>query len=350
MKIFITILISMILFLTNPASAQTDSIKVLFLGNSYTQVNNLPNLFQELSASGGKTVIVDSNTPGGYTLNGHSTNVTSLQKISEDTWNYVILQEQSQIPTVEYHRYNTMYPAARILDSLIILNNGNTAFFMTWGRKFGGQQAWGGYSSPEFIDFFHMQDTLSSAYTEISDELGVTLCPVGNAWATAFGQDSTINLWSGDNSHPSLEGSYLAACVFYSVLFDANPYGLSYMAGIDPEIALFLQNAAYQTVVSIADQPMIPDDIELYQNYPNPFNANTIIKYNLNSDSNIKLTVHDIMGREVAALFNGYQSAGSQSISWDGTDNAGRNIASGIYFYILQTDQYSISKRMLLVK
>jgi type II secretory pathway component GspD/PulD (secretin) len=92
------------------ASAQ-DTLSVLFLGNSYCSVNNLPQLVQNLSASAGKTLIIDSNMPGGFTLTGHSSDPSSTAKISQGNWDYVILQEQSQIPTIDQFRYNDMYPA-----------------------------------------------------------------------------------------------------------------------------------------------------------------------------------------------------------------------------------------------
>jgi len=141
-----------------------DSLRVLWLGNSYTYSNDLPQLTADLAAAASKTLINDSNTPGGYTLAGHSTNATTLGLIAQGGWDYVVLQEQSQIPTIPYWREHSMYPAARLLDSLIVQNGAATMFFMTWGREFGGQQCIDDYCSPDFVDFFHMQDSLASAY------------------------------------------------------------------------------------------------------------------------------------------------------------------------------------------
>ena len=331
--------------------AQNDTLKVLFLGNSYTYSNELPQLFVDLSRSGGKEVIVDSNTPGGYTLEQHATNSTSLEKIAVGIWDYVILQEQSQIPTIDHWRYNSMYPAARLLDSLIHEHNEQTAFFMTWGRKYGGQQTIGGYSSPVFVDFFHMQDSLSSAYTEITSELSATLNPVGNAWATAFQMDSTVNLWQGDNSHPTLMGSYLAGCVFYGVFFEESPIGLEFTAGLPWEDAYFLQTAASQTLSVInPPQEYSPSRSSLLQNYPNPFNTATTIPYVLGSSSFVHLGVFDLLGREVKILVRGYQSAGSHNVSWNGTSDDGNEISSGMYFCRITAGDASISKMLLYIK
>ena len=342
-----------LLLLLSPVSlyAQHDTLHVLFLGNSYTYFNDLPNMFVDLSRSGDRPVFVDSNTPGGYTLMEHSTNAVSLEKISQGIWDYVVLQEQSQIPTIDYWRYNSMYPAARALDSLITEHNENTAFFMTWGRKYGGTQTIGGYSSPVFVDFFHMQDSLSSAYTQIANELSATLCPVGNAWATAVRMDSTVDLWQGDNSHPTLRGSYLAACVFYAVFFDESPVGLEYTAGLQTVDALFLQQAAQQTVMKSSSKfiPQ-PSAFILYQNFPNPFNSNTTIHYNLQRPADVKLKIVDILGREVITIVDQYQTAGPKSIIWNGTNASGFDVSSGIYFYKIQAGRNTESKKLLILR
>ena len=361
MKTKIKILL-LILFLITPASSQAqDTLNVLFLGNSYTQFNLMPVIFQELSESGGYHVWVDLYTPGGYTLEGHSTDENAIRKIERGYWNYVILQEQSQIPSIDYLRYNMMYPAAEVLDSTILANNAQTGFFMTWGRKYGGQQNWGSYSSPVFEDFFHMQDSLSSAYTEIAEMLGSTLCPVGNAWATAVEMDSLVDLWQEDNSHPSLLGSYLTACVFYSVLHNDSPVGLSYTGGLSVEDALFMQTAAEMTVLSIEQENSAPPvQFTMMKNYPNPFNATTVISFQLQAEGYVSLDVFDVTGRVVGALRatpgnglpqNQWMSAGHHEVVWDAS-----GVASGVYLVRLsipqgaETQRNSVARKVILVK
>ena len=133
-----------------------DTLSVLFLGNSYTSYNNLPQLVQSLSNSAGKTLIIDSNMPGGYPMSGHLNDATTFSKISQGNWDYVILQEQSQIPTIDFYRYNDMYPAITDLKLLIEQYNpcARLITYMTWGRRFGGQQCdpSNTYCSPVFTD------------------------------------------------------------------------------------------------------------------------------------------------------------------------------------------------------
>lgn len=325
---------------------------MLFIGNSYTQFNNLPGLFTELSASGNRAVIAGYSAFGGAWLEDHLAYETTLNRIGLGDWDYVVLQEQSQVPTIDYWRYNSMYPAARSLDSLILESgNEHTCFFMTWGRKYGGQQSIGGYNSPEFADFYQMQDSLDAAYTQIAEELDAVLAPVGNAWATAFSQDSLIDLWQADLSHPTLQGSYLTACVFYAELFGDSPVGLTFYAGLDPETAEFLQLAADQTVLKVKPIPPSSDTPDFdCETYPEPFNATTTITYYLRQAEYLTLTVYDISGRMVATLADGWQAPGQHLTRWDGRTSEGWPVSSGIYFYRLVSDNLSTSGTLLLVK
>lgn len=231
--------------------------KVLFLGNSYTAVNNLPALVQGLAESAGYDIYVDKNTPGGYTLafptNGHLYNQTSLDKIAAEAWDYVVLQEQSQFPVIEYYRNNYTFTGARELDSIIKQNNSctQTMFYMTWGRKYGGQQCINGYCSVDFTDYAHMQDSLASAYLWMSNDLQTPVAPVGMAWKKSIIEyGDPVELFASDASHPSLAGSYLAACVYYAAIFHESPEGLSYNAGLEEEDAIYLQMIAAETVLN----------------------------------------------------------------------------------------------------
>ena len=116
---------------------------ILWLGNSYTGTNNLPGTFRQLSLAAGDSVDHDSYTPGGYTFEGHSTNATTLNKIAEEPWDFVVLQEQSQRPSFPPAQVaNEVYPYAEILVDSIRSNHECTEplFYMTWGRRAGDQQ------------------------------------------------------------------------------------------------------------------------------------------------------------------------------------------------------------------
>jgi len=326
--------------------SQDDTLRVLFVGNSHTYVNDLPTMFLNLAQSGGHPVIKDMSAPGGYTFQQHTTNATTLTKINQGIWDYVVLQEQSQFPVIEYYRDSSMYPSARILDSLIRRNNQHTAFYMTWGWRDGGLHNINGHTSPEFRDYYHMQDSVTSAYTRIADELNALLLPAGNAWKIAKTIDSSLALWLPDGYHPSLIGSYLTACVFYAKFFNESPIGLSYTAGISPETAVFLQTCANQAVLGIID-PVIetPHAFEISGVYPNPFNSAANIEYMLSQAGRVEVSVYDILGRKVTKLVDINQAAGKYLIYWNAN-----NRPTGIYFIRLKSGNFSETKRITMVR
>jgi hypothetical protein len=237
-------------------SISQDTLSVLFIGNSYTSYNNLPLLVKNLSTSAGKTLNIDSNMPGGYLMSSHLNDATTFSKISQGNWDYVILQEQSQIPTIDFYRYNGMYPAMTDLKSLIEQYNpcAKIITYMTWGRRFGGQQCdpSGTYCSPVFTNFNHMQDSLTSAYLEISEQLNIQCAPVGITWQNIL-NDTTLILHSNDNSHPNIDGSYVAALSIFSSIWKQGTSGLSYTAGLSNQLAQYYQSKSDNTIFNSAN-------------------------------------------------------------------------------------------------
>jgi len=249
MKTKLTFLLLAVISIKNIAAQ--DTLSVLFIGNSYTSANNLPQLVQNLSTSAGKTLNIDSNMPGGFPLSSHLNDATTFSKISQGNWDYVILQEQSQIPTIDYYRYNDMYPAMTDLKSVIEQYNpcAKIITYMTWGRRFGGQQCdpSGTHCSPVFANFNHMQDSLTSAYLEISEQLNIQCAPVGVTWQNIL-NDTTLVLHSGDNSHPNIDGSYVAALTIFSSIWKQGTSGLTYTAGLSNQLAQYYQSKSDYTI------------------------------------------------------------------------------------------------------
>jgi len=86
------------------------------------------------------------------------------------------------------------------------------------------------------------------------------------------------------------------------------------------------------------------------QNYPNPFNSATTISYDISKITDIELTIFNILGQKIRTLVNCRQPAGTYQIQWDGQDNAGRNVASGIYFYRLKAGEFAQIRKIILMK
>ncbi len=94
----------------------------------------------------------------------------------------------------------------------------------------------------------------------------------------------------------------------------------------------------------------IPEDFELQQNYPNPFNPSTTIEYSVREAGHVELSVYDLSGRKTATLVNEGKSAGLYAATWGGDDGFGNPVASGVYFYRIESGDYVESKKMVLVK
>jgi hypothetical protein len=325
-------------------SQQQDTVRVLFIGNSYTYANDLPIVFRELARAAGRKVLVDDSTPGGFSLEQHLNYKLTVDKILERRWDYVILQEQSVTPLIPYYREHSMYPAARRLDSLVKSVGGKTVFFLTWARKFGGQYTYGSYTSPLFKDFFQMQDTITMAYRRIASELSSIVCPVGLAWKLAFRANPAAPLWdNGDKSHPFPEGTYLAACTFYSTIFGASPEGIPYTA---PEVSSAAASY-YQALGSHATLVYgeVGPRCRLWQNFPNPFARMTTVTFSIPQSGFATVKLFSINGREVATVASGLREAGTYDIYFDR-----RTLASGVYFYRLQFGGEYETMKMIVLK
>ncbi len=112
-----------------------------------------------------------------------------------------------------------------------------------------------------------------------------------------------------------------------------------------PAVDVFQQNTT-----SVKHKVELTNDILLYQNFPNPFNPSTRINFSLTRISNIKLKIFDITGEEIRTLLNEIKNPGQYKVYWNGKDNFGKNVASGIYIYSLSTDNKKISRKMVLIK
>jgi len=222
---------------------------VLFIGNSYTYYNNLPQLLSSMASSTGDSIWFDSNTPGGYTLQAHSSDANTLFKIAQGNWDYVVLQEQSQRPSFPIASVQfDVFPYARKLDSLITLANPctETAFYMTWGRKNG--DANNCFSWPPVCTYDGMDSLLNLRYRMMADSNNAILSPVGAVWNYIRTQYPLIELYQADESHPSLEGSYAAALTFYTTILRKDPYLVNYDAGLPSSTTSNIKDAVKSVV------------------------------------------------------------------------------------------------------
>ena len=242
MKYKISLFFFLLLFLSEVLVAQAP--KVLFIGNSYTEVNNLPNLIKSVANSVGESIEFSSNTPGGCTFQQHCNN-QSMDLICQGGWDYVVLQEQSQYPSFPITQVqNEVFPfAARLNDSIEKYNPcAETIFYMTWGRENGDPQ-WAPISTYEGMD-----DSLYRRYMIMAEDNDALVAPVGRVWRHIRENYPQIQLYSGDGSHPSYIGSYAAACTFYTIIFENDPTQITFTGSAHPEQAEIIRNVVKQVV------------------------------------------------------------------------------------------------------
>ena len=111
-----------------------------------------------------------------------------------------------------------------------------------------------------------------------------------------------------------------------------------------------LRAIAAQTATAIIETDSRPTTFELSQNYPNPFNARTTIFYQIPTDGRVQLTLFNMNGQRVKALIDAPRAAGTHNAVWDGTDDLGRPVGSGVYLYRLRAGSLQQTRRLVLVK
>jgi hypothetical protein len=226
-------------------------VRVLFIGNSYTYVNDLPGMFSALARAGGHAVKTGMAAEGGWAFSEHANSPQTLEQLKSTKWDFVVLQEQSQIPAIKQSRMTGMYPAARLLVRQIREVQAIPIFFQTWAHR-------NGWSENGLPGYEAMQSQIDSGYQQIAQELNVPIAPAGYAWFMAMRQNPQWNLWQEDGSHPNEQGTYLAACVFYAVVFRQSPEGLTYAAHLPQETAHALQSIAANVVLKNPKQWYLP--------------------------------------------------------------------------------------------
>jgi hypothetical protein len=190
-------------------------LRVLFIGNSYTFVNNLPKLLEAVAASqkDGPRIETETSLRGGMALKWHWEEGKALEAIRRGGWDYVVLQEHSLLGRIPASGTEPVVndPASyleygRKFDAEIRKAGARTILYATWARD--------GY--PE------QQRRLDDAFVLLARETGAGLVPTGLAWTLAKIEAPGIRLYMPDRSHPSMAGSYLNALVFYRCLTGRN--------------------------------------------------------------------------------------------------------------------------------
>lgn len=234
------------LLLTVGVLSAQEQPRVLFIGNSYTQVNNLPQMVADIAQSMGESMEYRSNTPGGCTFGMHCHN-QSMTMICEGGWDFVVMQEQSQLPAFPLDSVELyVFPfAQQLVDSVYVHNPcAEPMFYMTWGRKYGDTE----FGYPPMDTYEGMDSLLYARYMQMGEDNDASVCPVGRVWHYLRDHNEEIELYMSDGSHPSQAGTYAAACAFYTMIFGRDPDSISHNAGLDENVAHAIRYAAHEVV------------------------------------------------------------------------------------------------------
>ena len=216
-----------LLFLLLSAHASAAPERVLFVGNSFTYYNNSLHFhYEELvkaSLPENRNHVRSMTISGGKLHEHHGLSAIA----NSDQWDIVILQGHSLGPIDEAERFSE---AVRNHSEVIRDAGAEPVLFMTWA----------------YTDRSEMTSLLYDAYTRLGKDLGAQVVPVGLAFERVTNENPGIELRTSDKVHPTLAGTYLAACVFYAALQDRSPENIDYDAGLLEEEAAYLQTVAWE--------------------------------------------------------------------------------------------------------
>ncbi len=257
-----------------------------------------------------------------YTYNENGKILTSLDNLShslktytyDNIGNLVMITYEKWLNGAYVFDYQVTYTYDSFGNQLTELS-GNTLITYTYDVQGNLLTRRIAYWNPAWLSFLD-RELLSYTYDENGNGINV------NNFEWAY--DSWIQKW-GD----------------LSLSYNNNDTIKYYAANISVQ---------YTSFTEIKDDLININSFTLDQNYPNPFNPSTIIKYSIAEVTNVKLTIYDILGREVITLINSELHPGAYSMIWNATDKFGKKVTSGIYFYTLEAGKFTKTNKMLLIK
>lgn len=237
----------LIVFILMSMFSYAQPSNVLFVGNSYTHMNNLYRIYANLANSKGKMVFTDTLAVSGSSIREHALRANTYKKIKSKNWDFVFIQGYSRELSYDSARIATeTIPYAQLMiDSIKKYNPcAQIYYYMTWGYADGFSD-----SIPN-DNYFLMQERIQRGYIQLSQATGgYPIAPVGMVWQEVRKRYPDINLYEADKAHPTIYGSFLAACTFYAAVYNKTPLDGSYPKKIEPIHALNIQQTAADYVI-----------------------------------------------------------------------------------------------------
>lgn len=227
-------------------ATEIQPMNVLFIGNSFTHMNGMPQMFEKLAISKSIKINVVMSAKSNHTFKMHSERADLYEDIKKFKWDYVVIQGFSRelsygtehIDTASVPYFN------QIVDS-VYANNPcvKILLYMTWGYENGYVY------KDELGSFEQMSEAIEQGYRYLGELYDLPIVPVGNVWKEIRKSFPEMGLYQEDEHHPTKLGSYVVACSFYAAIFRTSPLG-GFSSDIPDKTAADIQNTAYNYVIS----------------------------------------------------------------------------------------------------
>jgi hypothetical protein len=313
-------------------SAKSARVNIIpFAGNSPSvPVLSWPSTGQHIRNSEINLVITNSMKPAGRLLL---------------TYEYIISESNDFANQVAYGRNVQEGSSTTVWSAGVTLNNGQTYYWKA--RAYDGYFSSDWSSSQSFVADASIPTAVAIMGFWGTDKNGV----VELTWETSREQNN-----AGFNVYRSIEekGKYekvnnalvAGGAKHYSLLDTGVKTGRTYYYRLESVNNIGLKEALSTVAVIVS----APRTFVLYQNYPNPFNPRTTIKFELPKQAQVKIKIYNALGQEVRILLDAAKEAGFHSVIWDGCNNIGVPVASGMYIYEIVAGEYRAAKKMILIR
>ena len=216
-------------------------MRILCIGNSHTFCNGLPFQLRELLRNDYPATEIAMHAPPGVTLGWHALQPETQMAILYHDWDYIVLQQRSH----PFDGYAALQSDCDALLPFLRRSAAKTLMFVTWSEK----------RLPE------NQAIIDDAFTQVAHEISASLVPVSRAWQTCLHDEADIELYDTDGEHASPRGSYLAACVFYSVIQGRSPVGLPNAIRVNGDELVNLAHDMAERIQRVVARTILPTQV-----------------------------------------------------------------------------------------
>lgn len=243
--------------------------KVLFIGNSMTYYNNMPQLFQEIANDKGKNVQAQFYAPGGTGFVNHHLDNNVYQLFRDNLWDIVVLQPgTSESAGVSWPVNTTIQRGLKMMDS--IKKYSPCAKILLYEIPYGIKA---NNNVPDYNDYFNVQTKIRDSITKMANGMQIPFVPAGECARNHLTQQQDLLLHNGYNDvHPNLNGSYLVACSMFTTIYQEEVSPTNYLGGVTQANATYFQG--------ISDQVVLPNKANWLLN---TFNTYADFNYSINN-------------------------------------------------------------------